>query len=158
MPGTLTRANLVRPPCFTRTARFMLRFEIYGNGWPGSKSGVSTGKMWVAKYCSATDPSRACSRSARRSVPSFGAAGGAMRPARRLQVHLLERPLSDRGEPCSGIQSVDRDVVDVGAKLLENRRDPDHEELVQVRGRDRETSLARVADGRSPVLELAPAG
>ena len=52
MPGTFTRANLVRPPCLTRTARFMLRFEMYGNGWPGSKaSGVSTGKMCSLKYC-----------------------------------------------------------------------------------------------------------
>ena len=52
MPGTLTRANLVRPPCRTRTARFMLRFEMYGNGWPGSNaSGVRTGKMWSLKYC-----------------------------------------------------------------------------------------------------------
>ena len=32
MSGTLTRANLVRPPCFTTTARFLLRFEMYGNG------------------------------------------------------------------------------------------------------------------------------
>ncbi len=28
MSGTLTRANLVRPPCFTTTARFLLRFEM----------------------------------------------------------------------------------------------------------------------------------
>ncbi len=52
MPGTLTRANLVRPPWRTRTARFMLRFEMNGNGWPGSKaSGVSTGNTWASKYC-----------------------------------------------------------------------------------------------------------
>ena len=50
MSGTLTRANLVRPPCFTTTARFLLRFEMYGNGWPGSNaSGVRTGKMSVRK-------------------------------------------------------------------------------------------------------------
>ena len=52
IPGTLTRANFVRPLCFTRTARFMLRFEMYGKGWPGSKaSGVNTGKIWALKYC-----------------------------------------------------------------------------------------------------------
>ncbi len=51
MPGTFTRANLMRPPWRTRTARFMLRFEMNGNGWPGSKaSGVRTGKTWVSKY------------------------------------------------------------------------------------------------------------
>ena len=44
--GSLTRANLVRPSCLTTTARFLLRFEMCGNGWPGSKaSGVSTGAI-----------------------------------------------------------------------------------------------------------------
>ncbi len=28
MSGTLTRANFVRPPCRTTTAKFMLRFEM----------------------------------------------------------------------------------------------------------------------------------
>jgi hypothetical protein len=32
IPGTFTRANFVRPLCFTRIARFMLKFEMYGNG------------------------------------------------------------------------------------------------------------------------------
>ncbi len=42
--GTLTRANFVRLPWRTTTAKFLLRFEISGNGCPGSNaSGVSTG-------------------------------------------------------------------------------------------------------------------
>ena len=49
--GTLTRANLVRRLCRTTTARFLLRFEMNGNGWPGSNaSGVSSGKMSAVKY------------------------------------------------------------------------------------------------------------
>ena len=45
--GSLTRANRVRPSCSTTTARFMLRFEMNGNGCPGSNaSGVSTGWMF----------------------------------------------------------------------------------------------------------------
>ena len=48
--GSLTRANFVRPSCLTTTARFLLRFEMYGNGWPGSNaSGVSTGAISRAK-------------------------------------------------------------------------------------------------------------
>ena len=44
--GTLTRANFVRPPWRTTTAKFLLRFEMNGNGWPGSNaSGVSTGQI-----------------------------------------------------------------------------------------------------------------
>ena len=50
MSGTFTRANFVRPLCRTTTARFLLRFEMYGNGWPGSKaSGVRTGRCRVLK-------------------------------------------------------------------------------------------------------------
>ena len=49
--GTFTRANLVRPPCCTATARFVLRLETNGNGCPGSNaSGVSTGKTSREKY------------------------------------------------------------------------------------------------------------
>ena len=45
--GSLTRAKRVRPSCSTTTARFMLRFEMNGNGCPGSNaSGVSTGWMF----------------------------------------------------------------------------------------------------------------
>ena len=48
--GSLTRANFVRPSCFTATARFLLRFEMCGNGWPGSNaSGVSTGAICARK-------------------------------------------------------------------------------------------------------------
>ena len=43
--GTLTRANFVRPAWRTTTA-FLLRLEMSGNGWPGSKaSGVRTGQI-----------------------------------------------------------------------------------------------------------------
>ena len=50
LSGTLTRANFVRPLCRTTTAKLWLRFEMYGNGWPGSNaSGVSTGQMCVLK-------------------------------------------------------------------------------------------------------------
>ena len=42
--GIFTRANFVRRCCRTTTAKFLLRFEITGNGWPGSNaSGVSSG-------------------------------------------------------------------------------------------------------------------
>ena len=44
--GTFTRANFVRLPCRTTTAKFLLRFEMSGNGWPGSNaSGVRTGQI-----------------------------------------------------------------------------------------------------------------
>ncbi len=50
--GTFTRANRVWPACLTTTARFRLRFEMKGNGWPGSNaSGVSAGKISRPKYC-----------------------------------------------------------------------------------------------------------
>ena len=57
-----------------------------------------------------------------------------MRPARRLQVDLLERALPDGGQLLLGVQSVDGHVVDVGAELLQDGRDPHHEELVEVGG------------------------
>ncbi len=44
--GTLTRAMRPSPETgsSTSTTRFSERFEMYGNGWPGSTaSGVSTG-------------------------------------------------------------------------------------------------------------------
>ena len=48
--GTFTRANFVRPLCSTTTARFLLRFETSGNGWPGSNaSGVRTGQTSTLK-------------------------------------------------------------------------------------------------------------
>ena len=67
IPGTLTRANLVRPLCLTRTARFMLRFEMYGNGWPGIEGQRRQHRERCAcrSTASATDPSPACSRPAR---------------------------------------------------------------------------------------------
>ena len=44
--GILTRANLFRRPWRTTTAKFWLRFEMNGKGWPGSNaSGVNNGKI-----------------------------------------------------------------------------------------------------------------
>ena len=86
-----------------------------------------------------------------------------VRPARRLQIHLLERPLPDRGQLLLGVQPVDRHVVDVGAELLQDGRDPHHEELVEVRRRDREELHAleqRVIGvlrlGEHPLVEFEP--
>ena len=64
--GSLTRANFVRFPCLTTTAKFLLRFEINGNGWPGSNaSGVRTGQISRVKY--APRNSRICGVHASRS-------------------------------------------------------------------------------------------
>ena len=51
--GTLTRANACAGPPGSRshTARLSDRFEMYGNGWPGSTaSGVRTGKTRSTKF------------------------------------------------------------------------------------------------------------
>ena len=47
--GTFTLANRVRPSPLTTTAKFLLRFEMYGKGCPGSKArGVRTGHtLWL---------------------------------------------------------------------------------------------------------------
>ena len=100
-PGILTRANLVRRLCRTTTAKFLLRFEMNGNGWPGSNaSGVSSGKMSVLKnrarwprilsvYSSISRNRMPC-RGERRPQP-FG-------PAVRLIPQHRRRPLADRRE------------------------------------------------------------
>ena len=77
--GTFTRANRRSPVTGSRrsTARFSERFEMYGNGWPGSTaSGVSTGKIRCSNV-STRNFSSSSSRSSQRERRD--AAGGQRR-------------------------------------------------------------------------------
>ena len=53
-------------------------------------------------------------------------------PARRLIVDLSERVRANRRQLLFGGLAVDRDVFDAGAEFLQDGRDADHEELVEV--------------------------
>ena len=57
-------------------------------------------------------------------------------PHARLLGHLVAGAGANHLELFVGAEAVDRRVVDAGAELLEQGRDPHHEELVEVGGRD----------------------
>jgi hypothetical protein len=87
-----------------------------------------------------------------------------LRPARCLLVHLGQRTRADDAELVLGGKPVERGLFDAGPELLEDRGDPDHEELVQVGAGDCEELDAleqRVREvlglGQHPPVELQPA-
>ena len=95
--GTFTRANLVRPPCCTATARLVLRLETNGNGCPGSNaSGVSTGKTSRAKSTCAGASAIFCVQScgSRKTMRSSVKLAAQARPHRGL---LVQHRVRDRG-------------------------------------------------------------
>jgi hypothetical protein len=76
-------------------------------------------------------------------VEEVHAFGGEQRPQRvvpaaRQAAHHRQRPAADGHQLLLGVQPVGREILDAGAVLLEQRRQPHHEELVQVGRRDAE--------------------
>ena len=57
-------------------------------------------------------------------------------PARGLIAHHHGRPLADGGQLLGHRHAVDRDLLEAGAPLLEQRRHTNHEEFVEVRADD----------------------
>jgi hypothetical protein len=74
-------------------------------------------------------------------VEEVNALGGQQRtqrlvPASRQAAHHRQRTAADGHQLLLGVQAVGREVLDAGAVLLQQRREPDHEELVEVRPAD----------------------
>ena len=138
--GTFTRANLVRPPCCTATARFVLRFETNGNGCPGSNaSGVSTGNTSRAEVVAQVrlDLRRPLVR-----VQEHDALVGELapqgRPDRGLLVQHGVGDAAHRLQLRRHVEPVRRMILDALAELPQRRRQADHEELVEVGAGDAE--------------------
>ena len=167
IPGTLTRANFVRPPCRTRTARFMLRFEMYGKRMARIE-GERREDGEDLRLEILREP-RIDGRRVVGGLEEVNALGGQQRPqvprpARRLLVHLRQRPRPDDRQLFFGGQPVERGLLDAGAEFLQDGGDPHHEELVEVgagNGQELdalEERVRRVLGLREdPPVELEPA-
>ena len=156
----------VRIGVSTRIARFSDRFEMYGNGWPGSTaSGVSTGKIRVLNIACSTRAWLASSSVQRRMrIPS--AASGVPAPVEpRQPVGNDLGTLADPGQLLGRRQPIpERGPAEPGHFLPLQTRDADLEELVQVAGGDGEEldsfeqrEVGVFADGEDALVEGEPA-
>ncbi len=139
--GTLTRANRVRPWKATVTATFMLRLARNGSGRPGLERERRQHRRDLAR-----EHAGQVRRDVRRSRPS-DRAGECRRRSSAVPQVVPDVELVAQHPPCArlhggqlllGVVAVGRHLVGAGVQLLERRRHPDHEELVEVRRRDGE--------------------
>ena len=125
----------------TTTARFRDRPEMYGKGCAGSTaSGVSTGKIWCRKRVNR----RACSFSVSslqrtRWMPSSASAGATSSlVAGGVPGHELAGAGPDHLQHLAGLEAGGGAGGDAGGDAALQAGHPDHEELVQVAGEDRQ--------------------
>ena len=112
---------------------------MYGNGCPGpTASGVSTGKIWRTKTRSSSSRSssprrRPCRRRfPRRRAP--GQSSSRQSPSARRSARARASRISS--SVCCGVRPSGERTCAPGDDLLEQARDADHEELVEVRRED----------------------
>ena len=167
--GTFTRAKRIRRSAGSRsqTARLSDRFEMYGNGCPGSTaSGVRTGKTRSTKVAVELR-----ARVLRELVPAQDADAGA-RQARLEVAGEVPRvahgqrvgPLGDEPQLRRGVQPVGREERRARPSSCRRRRgDADLVELVEVAGEDRgelhpleQGQLGVLGQRQHPLVEVEP--
>ena len=141
--GTFTRAKRRSSDSGSRTitARFSDRFEMYGNGWPGSTaSGVSTGKMRCSNTSTRYLRSSSSSSSQREQLDADLAqrrhelARGRAPPGAGDQ---LGDPVADLDRAAApGVRPSGRGPHDAGRHLVLQAGHPHLEELVEVLAED----------------------
>ena len=122
------------------TASESERFEMYGNGCPGSTaSGVSTGKICDSKY-SSISPHSAAREVAHAEETDVVRRGLVEKRREAAALHRAQaRDLGvDRVELLLRGETVRRRQDDAGRDLTPQSRDANHVELVEVRAEDRE--------------------
>ena len=166
--GTLTRANRRSPVTGSRrsTARFSERFEMYGNGWPGSTaSGVSTGKIRCSNVSTRNFSSSSSRSSHRDSRTPLSARAGHDLVEEQPLLALDQRldPLAHLDELLAGGAPVGRGHAEPGGHLLLQAGHPHLEELVEVLAEDGE-ELGPLEErhrlvgrqGQHPLVEVEP--
>ncbi len=140
--GTFTRANVSTPLTGSRTSTpsDSERLEMYGNGRPRpTASGVRTGKIWRRNWsASARRSSPLTSSTPTIRMPCSASAGRSSPSSTRLWRSRWPRTIAaDLVQRLRGPAPVLQRLVDPGLDLVVQAGDADHEELVEVRGRDR---------------------
>ena len=140
--GTFTRAKCFAPVSGSQiwTASESERFEMYGNGWPGSTaSGVSTGKTCDSKNSSTDQPffRREIGHAQQLDAVRVQLGQQMVVETLVLELHQLGDALRDRGELLGGRHAIRGPVLDAGCDLPAKTGDTHHVELVEIRAEDR---------------------
>ena len=155
--GTFTLATRSSPLTGSPTLSSKLseRFEMYGNGWPGSTArGVRTGKIWRSKTSTRYSRSSSSSDAQSDSLTPASASAGTICSKK---IELWRSTSSSTrtlmaASVSAGLSPSDDLVLRPGVDLVLQAGDPDLEELVERLGEKIATNFTRSRTGRGVVF------